>query len=228
LTICVCLFFVFGCSDRSEKFLENYAEAELIELGSNDYSPNKEYKYISGHSYKNSTAAINGQLKDLEKRSLSTKAIANVYGTESNGINQCIIVHRPDMSKSTLTHELGHCFNIIYLGALKENYPTLFDIIEKEKDGYRFLIESFADVAASTVAYNIDGSNSYLESRIMTLEKTVYSEDMKPYLRSIPLLKSLNVFLSKNDLPSKPSEQVEFILEKFYLNTEFNKALKRN
>lgn len=228
-TLSICVFFIFlsGCSDRPEKFLKNYAEAELIELGSNKYFPNKEYKYISGHSYNNTTAAINGQLKKLENKPQSTKAIANVYGTEYKGVNQCIIVHRPNMSESTLTHELGHCFNIIYLGKLEEQYPTLFNIIKDKKDGHRFLIESFADVAASTVAFDIDGDNSYLEGRISTLENTSYSDEMKPYLRSITLLKSLNVFLSKNDLPSKPREQVEFILENFYLNPEFNKALKR-
>ncbi|MEP0174588.1 MAG: hypothetical protein ABJH28_15870 [Paraglaciecola sp.] len=215
-----------GCSDRSEKFLEGYAVAEKVDISDDSYEPENDFEYISGHEYRNTREAIIGQQRKLKNSSEFTNAIANVFEATSDNAIQCIIVHRENPSQLTMSHEFGHCYHTLYFAKLKEKAPSLLKLIENEEEGYRYLIESFADVAASTIAFDIDGDKSYLEGRINKLESTQYSKDMEPYLMSLPMLKRLGEYLDDADLPDSPAKQVEFIIDEFYLKPEFNTKLK--
>tara|TARA_B110000238_G_C16110345_1_gene432398 strand:+ start:1198 stop:1920 length:723 start_codon:yes stop_codon:yes gene_type:complete len=209
-------------TDRANKFLGGYAEFEILELGDNGYKPQNAYNYLEGHNQSDTLQAIDELSSKLKSKSDSTRAIANVFLTKPEALKQCIIVHRPQMTKSTLTHELGHCYNVIYFKKLEKVAPDLYAVIEDEKEGSRFLIESFAEVAAATIAFRVDGNHSYLENRIKELKSMRRYEEMKPYTRSIPLLENLKGFLQKSTLPASVSSQVDFMLDNFYLNPDFN------
>lgn len=145
-----------GCSDRKEEFLDGYAVAEVVDMTDKNYEPHNHFEYISGHTSRNTSEAITFLQKELKKRSESSEAIANAYETKS-GFVQCVIVQRADLSKVSMNHEMGHCFNLIYFDKLRKKNPSALATILQNKTGYRYLMESFAEVASSTIAYGIDG-----------------------------------------------------------------------
>ena len=89
-------------------------------------------------------------------------ALTDVFEVLGIGAKQCVVI-KNEISRVTMTHELGHCFHPILFDVLENKRPSIFNNdIKNKSENSAYIIEGFAEVVAATRAYKIDGNFDYL------------------------------------------------------------------
>lgn len=216
---------------RNSKILGGYAKLELHKLNSSSPIQNR-VSYISGYLYEKEEVKDTKNAVDLLKQRLAVaegnpNALTDVFEVLDTGTNQCVVIKK-EISRVTMTHELGHCFHPILFDVLEKKRPTIFnDDIKNESENSAYIIEGFAEVVAATRAYKVDGNFDYLNSRKSEISSKKLDKSTHVYYKAIPLLEKLEKYLvAEKGIPNSVQLQIEYITKNFYTNEKYNEGFK--
>ncbi|MFW1429221.1 hypothetical protein ACEWBX_22545 [Vibrio parahaemolyticus] len=212
---------------RNVEILGGYAQLEVHRL--EVITPVKNsVSYISGYRYgekevKNTKNAVDLLREELNLAKGNPNAITDVFEVLDTGDKQCVVIKK-EISRVTMTHELGHCFHPILFAVLERKYPSILnDDIKNVSKNSPYIIEGFAEVVAATRAYKIDGNFDYLKSRKEEITSKELDEYTHVYYEAVPLLNKLEKYLvSEKEVPNSIELQIEYITENFYTNKKYN------
>ncbi len=201
--------------NRNDAFFEDYAEYVIINIQTAQNGSFDVVKYAQKHSKRNTQEVVSGMLSKLAKRK-TVNAYANVFQMAEGGY-QCVIVHRNGVSESVMDHERGHCMKRVLFKIIQTQHSEIYDSFAGDDKYGTYLSEGFAEIAALTRAYSLDGDFSYLSQRLIEIQRKASYQD--GYKASVPLLLQARDYLKNvEQLPAGPEAQIKFMIDTFYLS----------